>query len=87
MTKLPDNWEYIRFTGPSGTWTFARTMAIRDKLLDAGEKRVFHKKELLGMSPKLRTLTQEQKNEWLKSMIELKELLPDALIIKDVTNG
>ena len=90
-SKIPSNWRAIRVKSPAGTWYIARShdeavkMVEKSRVDEDGNKvarAVFFREELRHSLPKLEKLSAEDRQDWLREIIQIKQTLKSATVTK-----
>ena len=85
------DWRAIRVKSPAGVWYIARNhddavgMGKKKRVNEEGEnisRAVFFREELNHSLPKLEKLTDQERQEWLREIIQIKQVFEAATVVK-----
>ena len=89
--KIPSNWRALRIKSPAGTWYIARNheealkMSEKSRVDEDGNKvarAVFFREELRHSIPKLEKFSEEERQDWLREIIQIKQVFKSATVTK-----
>ena len=76
-------WSALRLSSPAGTWYIARSPSVKRALeakSGSAPRAVFSRGELHAALPAIRSMSEEERRQWLKQMIYIKKSISDSRI-------